>query len=661
MRRYRVALECGMIGIQRRVKQVRSSGLAGRHSCCPSRTHPQSSVHVRCRPRALDAVLAIVPLSQSHATAVRMPLPESVRWRALHSRAPARASTVRSTVCATSARRLPCWAICTRCERLRAPALAGAWLKANSPVAHRAAVGLAAAAGARDAAAVASRHCSLPRSRMPSRCRATAQPSAMTQSLERVVLLRLERFDTRYARGIRRRDQPGALAHRAAAQRARRQRLPADLLHDARAAARPRSCAGSDERALQRARRRRVPGGRRGQCPSATPASPICATGQRARGAHPDVALVGKGILFDTGGINLKPHRSMLDMHTDMAGSAVALATLIALAELRAPLAADAWLAITENHIGPHAYRPQDVVRAANGTTIQVIHTDAEGRMVLADTLALAARTRPQLMIDFATLTGACVYALTERMSGVFTNRPALAAQLVAAGRHSGERVWSFPFDGRLRRGSREQGRRCRAVRRRRQGRSHSRGALPGALRARGNSLGACGSVLGHAQRRTCARRDRDHRLRRALYAGAAAASEGAAAAWSARDERTGYPPAGRLAPAPARRRGAGRGAALHRGALRARDRHAEPESAGHDHARSRSPTASASSRRCRPGASFEPLMTLYLTDRTEPEEIERAQRQRASSAASSIRPAPPRIPMPASPTCAASRRRSSA
>ena len=86
-------------------------------------------------------------------------------------------------------------------------------------------------------------------------------------------------------------------------------------------------------------------------------------------------------------------------------------------------------------------------MRASNGTTIQVIHTDAEGRMVLADTLALAARTRPRLTIDFATLTGACVYALTERYSGVFTNRPQLADALVAAGSSSGERVWNFPLD----------------------------------------------------------------------------------------------------------------------------------------------------------------------------------------------------------------------
>jgi leucyl aminopeptidase len=156
---------------------------------------------------------------------------------------------------------------------------------------------------------------------------------------------------------------------------------------------------------------------------------------------------VGKGILFDTGGINLKPHKSMLDMHTDMSGSAVALATLVALAELKAPIAADAGLAITENRIGPQGYKPQDVVRASNGVTIQVIHTDAEGRMALADTLALASRTQPKLIIDYATLTGASVYALTERMSSVFTNRPSLVNKLVEAGRASGERVWNFPFE----------------------------------------------------------------------------------------------------------------------------------------------------------------------------------------------------------------------
>lgn len=159
------------------------------------------------------------------------------------------------------------------------------------------------------------------------------------------------------------------------------------------------------------------------------------------------LVLVGKGICFDTGGINLKSHKSMYQMHEDMQGSAVAVGTLLALSELKAPYDIDCWLAITENEIGARAYRPQEVVRASNGVTIQVAHSDAEGRMVLADTLALASREKPDLIIDFATLTGACVNALTERYSGAFTNRPDWRAMLEQAGRQSGERVWPFPMD----------------------------------------------------------------------------------------------------------------------------------------------------------------------------------------------------------------------
>ena len=167
----------------------------------------------------------------------------------------------------------------------------------------------------------------------------------------------------------------------------------------------------------------------------------------RARRLGEPVALVGKGICFDTGGTNLKTHKSMLDMHTDMEGSAVALGTLLALTRLKADFPVSCWLALTENRIGPSAYKPQDVVTAANGTSIHVIHTDAEGRMVLADALALAAEEEPALILDFATLTGACVNALTERYSGVFTNRPGWRAELERAGIESGERVWCFPTD----------------------------------------------------------------------------------------------------------------------------------------------------------------------------------------------------------------------
>ncbi len=159
-----------------------------------------------------------------------------------------------------------------------------------------------------------------------------------------------------------------------------------------------------------------------------------------------DLSLVGKGIIFDTGGTNLKPFQSMLDMHGDMQGSAVALGTLLAISRLQLPIAVDCWLALTENRTGPNAYKSQDVVKAANGTTIQTVHTDAEGRMALADTLVLASRDRPRIVFDYATLTGTCVSAITTRYSGVFTNRAELHPHLKRTGVRSGERVWPFPI-----------------------------------------------------------------------------------------------------------------------------------------------------------------------------------------------------------------------
>ena len=160
----------------------------------------------------------------------------------------------------------------------------------------------------------------------------------------------------------------------------------------------------------------------------------------------PDLGLVGKGIIFDTGGTNLKPFQSMLEMHGDMQGSAVAVGTLLAISRMKLPMAVDCWLAITENRTGPQAYKSQDVVEAANGKTIQTIHTDAEGRMALADTLVLASREKPGLIIDYATLTGTCISALTTRYSGAFTNRADWHPRLKRTGRKSGERVWPFPI-----------------------------------------------------------------------------------------------------------------------------------------------------------------------------------------------------------------------
>ncbi len=168
--------------------------------------------------------------------------------------------------------------------------------------------------------------------------------------------------------------------------------------------------------------------------------------GAASRSTGRSVALVGKGICFDTGGHNLKKDTSMNEMHHDMNGSAVVVGALLAASRLRLPLRIDAWLAIAQNHLSPSAYTQNEVVTALDGTTIETTHTDAEGRMVLADTLALAAKERPDEIIDFATLTGSMWIALGSRMSGVIANRDEFAARAVAAGVETGERVVSFPM-----------------------------------------------------------------------------------------------------------------------------------------------------------------------------------------------------------------------
>lgn len=169
--------------------------------------------------------------------------------------------------------------------------------------------------------------------------------------------------------------------------------------------------------------------------------------GRRAVGNGRGLMLVGKGVCFDTGGTNVKPAKFMYNMHGDMQGSAVALGVLHALSALRVRFPVECWMALATNNIGPKAYKPNDVVHACDGTSIEVVHTDAEGRMLLADTLALASRERPGLIVDFATLTGACVYSLGSGYSGVFTNRDEWRELLIHTGRSCGERVWPFPMD----------------------------------------------------------------------------------------------------------------------------------------------------------------------------------------------------------------------
>jgi len=125
----------------------------------------------------------------------------------------------------------------------------------------------------------------------------------------------------------------------------------------------------------------------------------------------------------------------------------VALGILLSATQQELPVNIDCWLAIAQNHISPKAYKQNDIVTALNGTTIEIMHTDAEGRMVLADTLTLASRAKPDLLIDFATLTGSMAVALGARYSGVLGNRDVLLQQAVQAGQQSGERLCAFPMD----------------------------------------------------------------------------------------------------------------------------------------------------------------------------------------------------------------------
>lgn len=173
----------------------------------------------------------------------------------------------------------------------------------------------------------------------------------------------------------------------------------------------------------------------------------------RWRGSHaaPPVAFVGKGICFDTGGLSIKPAQGMEAMRGDMAGAAACAGAMLALALRRSPAPAVAVLALAENAIGARAYRPGDVLRTGAGRTVEVIDTDAEGRLVLADALHFARRFRPQAMLDLATLTGAVVTALGHHRAGLFGTDAALLAQAAAAGEAVGERLWPMPIGTRHR------------------------------------------------------------------------------------------------------------------------------------------------------------------------------------------------------------------
>ncbi|WP_166359238.1 leucyl aminopeptidase [Pseudomonas akapageensis] len=179
---------------------------------------------------------------------------------------------------------------------------------------------------------------------------------------------------------------------------------------------------------------------------SAQPPRLIVLNYQGGKKSEKPFVLVGKGITFDTGGISLKPGAGMDEMKYDMCGAASVLGTLTAVLELQLPVNLVCLLACAENMPSGNATRPGDIVSTMSGQTVEILNTDAEGRLVLCDTLTYAARFKPQAVIDIATLTGACVVALGGHATGLMGNDEALAEQLLSAGKRADDRAWQLPL-----------------------------------------------------------------------------------------------------------------------------------------------------------------------------------------------------------------------
>jgi leucyl aminopeptidase len=167
-------------------------------------------------------------------------------------------------------------------------------------------------------------------------------------------------------------------------------------------------------------------------------------------GAKKRIVLVGKGVTFDSGGLSLKPNDAMLDMKTDMAGSAAVISVMEAIARERLPVEVHALAACTENMPSGTSYKLGDVLRSKAGKTVEINNTDAEGRLTLADALSYGLELRPDAIFDFATLTGACVVALGPHIAGVMSNNEALNAEWLAAAKAAGEEMWPLPLPDRL-------------------------------------------------------------------------------------------------------------------------------------------------------------------------------------------------------------------
>ncbi len=179
---------------------------------------------------------------------------------------------------------------------------------------------------------------------------------------------------------------------------------------------------------------------------SKEPARLICMDYKGATDSSAPIVLVGKGITFDTGGISLKPGAAMDEMKFDMCGAASVFGVITALLSMNAKVNVVGIVAAAENMPGSQATKPGDVVTSMSGKTIEVLNTDAEGRLVLCDALSYAERYKPKAVVDIATLTGACIIALGHHATGLFSNDDNLAQQLIDAGNNTGDRAWQLPI-----------------------------------------------------------------------------------------------------------------------------------------------------------------------------------------------------------------------
>ena len=203
------------------------------------------------------------------------------------------------------------------------------------------------------------------------------------------------------------------------------------------------------------------------------------------------VALVGKGITFDSGGLSLKPSDGMVGMKGDMGGAAAVLGTFRAIAALGAKVRVLGFLPITDNMTGGDATRVGDVLTIRNGKTVEVLNTDAEGRLILADGLSLATEEAPDAIVDLATLTGACMVALGDRMAGLMGNHEGWIDQVRAAADAAGEPVWPLPLPALPPRQARQRAGRPQEHHRHALRRRAGGGRVPPRVRRRGHPVGA--------------------------------------------------------------------------------------------------------------------------------------------------------------------------